>query len=515
MSAAYARPPPRRERAVPWLAGGLIMLAAGLAWETQYFVDPEVTLLPWLISRGWVLYRDLVDQHPPLFPVLLAGLGGGDPGLPLRLVILGLRVGTLALTYRVARRWAGPGAGLAALALAEAWLVPFEGTHLWYDGALGPIYLGVLWLVGGQGADGSDQVGPRHDFPRWWQRGGRALAVGLLLGCGCLIKQHAAVAVPFVAFALYAPRREAGLRFAWFAVGLAGPLLGAGAVLGLAGALDAAWTWVVAYNLGGSYAALAALAPASSEWPVLAALYAPLAAFGLACLLRRGAGVPAGWGQALGLLGLLLAATLPAWPRYGRFHFQAALPLLAVAGGLAGVTLAAAWRDAGHLGKVGAALGLLLVGVGLGAGAGHWLQAGTSQRAVLGPPQPPYAATVAPLRAWVDAHAAPAAPIFIYGLDALLYRVLEREPPRPWAPVLLPWIRAAGDTEARFWAGVDRARPAVVLVPAAGWDSGTAPGPDGQAATLRRDYQPAARFAVVSYAPAPPVGVVGLLRAAK
>src|SRR5512133_345519 len=88
-----------------------VALAAALAWGRQWFVDYEVALLPWLLRRGAVLYRDVADQHPPLFPALLA-LVDGDPGLPLRAVTVGLQALTLALTYAAARRWGGAVAGL-------------------------------------------------------------------------------------------------------------------------------------------------------------------------------------------------------------------------------------------------------------------------------------------------------------------------------------------------------------------------------------------------------------------
>src|SRR5215211_6317644 len=134
-------------RLLSGLAAAVIILAAGLAWRTQYFVDGETTLLPWLVGRGWVLYRDLIDQHPPLFPALLAVLSNGDPGPPSQGVIVGWRVLTLLLTYVVALRWAGVAAGLTAVLLTEAWLTAFDGTHLWYDSALAPVYLGVLALL--------------------------------------------------------------------------------------------------------------------------------------------------------------------------------------------------------------------------------------------------------------------------------------------------------------------------------------------------------------------------------
>jgi hypothetical protein len=126
---------------------------------------------------------------------------------------------------------------------------------------------------------------------------------------------------------------------------------------------------------------------------------------------------------------------------------QAAIPLLAVAGGVGLAWLVRAWLAGGR----GARLAGLLAGLGLlasaGVGLSEWAQV-QGWQAILGPPAAPYAATAPAVRAWVNQHVPANAPLFCYGLDALLYRVLEREPPRPWAPQL-PLILRAGDTEAR------------------------------------------------------------------
>jgi hypothetical protein len=472
--------------------------AAALAWGRQWFVDYEVALLPWLLRRGAVLYRDVADQHPPLVPLLLA-LVDGDPGLPLRAVTVGLQALTLALTYAAARRWGGGAAGLGALLLAALWAPAFDADHLWYDAALAPVYLGALWLL-------APPAGGR----------GRALALGALLGAGILLKQHAllAAAPVLAALALVTPRGARAGAVAWVALGPALAVAGAGALLAATGAARAAWYWIVAYSLTSDYATAAAAPPPPGEWPVLAALFAPALALPLAAWSAR-RGPPSGDSPAraqapallIALLGLLLIATLPAWPRYGRYHLAAAVPLCAVAAALAGrlalPALVRARRAAPALLAGGAALALLAWTAAGAAGAAAGLRGG-------GRPVAPYA-NAGPLRAWVAAHAAPADPVVIWGLDPLLYRVVERAPPLPWAPQY-PWIMAARDTEPRWWAAVARARAPVALVSAGGWALAVAPGVDSGEARLREGYHEAARFSVTNYPGAAPVAVVGLLR---
>jgi len=126
-----------------FLIGGAALV---YAWFEQYAVDAETTLLPWLIRRGWVLYADLVDQHPPLLPWLLVPFDG-DPGLPLRVAIFALRAVTLLFTYIVARRLCGAWGALVALSGAALWAIGANAAHLWYDGALAPVYLGIVFLL--------------------------------------------------------------------------------------------------------------------------------------------------------------------------------------------------------------------------------------------------------------------------------------------------------------------------------------------------------------------------------
>ncbi|MGI8586547.1 MAG: hypothetical protein ACR2M0_02525 [Chloroflexia bacterium] len=492
--------------APPAILIGLICL---LAWRVQYAVDQEVSLLPWLMGRGWVLYRDMIDQHPPLLPALLALLGASDPGLPLHLVIIGLLAVTLELAYALAARLAGRLAGLGAALLTATWGLPFDSLHLWYDGALAPIYLGVGCLAAAHLS--STRVG---EIASGRGRGLRtALVIGLLLGLGVLIKQHAAGAVPFVGAGMAFSERGSWQRVGAYAVGVVSPAAVAAALLWFQGAAGEAWYWAVVYNLTGNYPAAAGLPMPASEWGLAAALFLPAVALlliGGRYAWRDAAGGRLLVARALVAGGLLLAATLPAWPRYGRYHLQAAVPLLAVAAAVAAVQIAAVWHEGGLRGRLVAGAGLLLLSVYAVTGADQSAKA-LGYVSLSEAPSAPYAATLPGLRACVDAHAPPGTPIFLYGLDAMLYRVLEREPTRPWAPQL-PWIMAAGDTQARWWAGMEAARPPVALVSGSGWDSSPGPSMDSGEGRLRYHYRAVGRFAVAVYPGAPPYDVVCLVR---
>ncbi|MEP6776403.1 MAG: hypothetical protein ABJA50_12480 [Chloroflexota bacterium] len=506
---APARSRPGAPRGLNSRPAGLLALLVGLgavlyAWYEQYAVDAETTLLPWLIRRGWVLYTDLVDQHPPLLPWLLVPFDG-DPGMPLRVFIVALRAVTLVLTYVVARRLCGAWGALVTLTGAALWAIGANASHLWYDGALAPIYLVVLLLLVApdQSPRGTrDRVSATAEVPR-------ALALGVLLAAALLLKQHALVAVPGVILALAWDRHGRGRRVAAFALGLLVPLTLAGVYFILHGASQAAAYWVIAYSIARNYVSAAGMAPAGDTWwPIIAV--APALALGVAGIAR---GVRHVYGKYFRLWvagpGLLLAATLPIWPRYGRFHLQAAIPLLAVAAAASAVLLRDTLRQRRWQTRFLSVLAGLLLAVYFITGAS---EASTSFRiqTQLPPVAAPYAGTVPPLVNWVGAHTLPDAPIVLYGVDALLYRVLEHPPPRPWVPQLA-WILAAGDTEARWWLAMAWERPSIALVAASWWDSGASASDDPGPGWLRANYHADVRFALSVYPGAPSVSVVGLV----
>jgi len=288
-----------------------------------------------------------------------------------------------------------------------------------------------------------------------------------------------------------------------FAIGVGLPALCAALVFWWQGTLRDAWYWIVEYNFTGGYAEAAALAPSTAAVWMVVPLFAAVPALVLTAReipLRRGDGVWVVYG------GALIAALAPAYPRWGAFHLQAAVPLIGVA---AGIAAAAPLRGPDGSPRLASIVGMILVAASA-VGGSMGLPPVVRVSRLMGPPLEPYAGSIAPLRAWVDANAGDA-PIFIYALDQLLYTPLRREPVRPWAPQL-PWIMRAHGTDDRVWAAVERVRPNVVLVPANGWIASAAAGSQSGEARLRRNYHEAARFAVACCPLAPSTTVVGLVR---
>jgi 4-amino-4-deoxy-L-arabinose transferase-like glycosyltransferase len=141
MATASAPPTPRPSAPEPWLGPraewALVagLLAAALAvrlpglltgfWHDEvmyswvYFDDPA--------RRSWLLWRDV---HPPVYPLLLwlwSSLFGNQEAV-LRLPSLLCGLGSLVLSWRLARRCFGPAVAL----LATAFLT-FSPPHVWYS----------------------------------------------------------------------------------------------------------------------------------------------------------------------------------------------------------------------------------------------------------------------------------------------------------------------------------------------------------------------------------------------
>jgi hypothetical protein len=184
LSANRLAPPPRsvpvtpRERgwALGLLAAALALRLAGI-WEYRFNSDePQHAHVIWGWTRGLVQYRDLFDNHTPLFHMLwaplLAGFGESVRTLFwLRATMLPLYLAALGLTFVLGRRLLSARAALWGTVLT-ALLPPFfvKTLELRTD-----VPWALLWLAAFQVLTGGP-LGP-----------GRLLAAGLLVGTAAAV----------------------------------------------------------------------------------------------------------------------------------------------------------------------------------------------------------------------------------------------------------------------------------------------------------------------------------------
>ncbi|MBI5243598.1 MAG: hypothetical protein HY922_07925 [Elusimicrobia bacterium] len=200
------------------------MLALGLwhLWGARYyesFWDEDTNLvIGWLVSRGWLLHRDVFTHHMPVeyMPSALLAALFGNSFIAFRVFMLGLWGGVCALVFLLTRRWAA-GALLAAFfaGLGSFWLTYWYGHMMLVESYWGYAVLLSLALMGG----------PLGETPPAAR--GRAVGVGALLAFAVSASLNCAPACLCLALWLACDR---GWRrqWRWLAAGAAGWLALAG-----------------------------------------------------------------------------------------------------------------------------------------------------------------------------------------------------------------------------------------------------------------------------------------------
>lgn len=142
-----------------WSGGGILLLLVlvALVVRARTFGNPVIgfdeqyyLLVGEHMLRGALPYVDLFDRKPIGLFLLYAGAGwiggmfGDDGFLAYKLVATGFVVATAFGIQRMARRFAGAGAGVVAAILYILWLNLMEG-----EGGQSPVFYNALMLVAG------------------------------------------------------------------------------------------------------------------------------------------------------------------------------------------------------------------------------------------------------------------------------------------------------------------------------------------------------------------------------
>lgn len=235
----------------PWISL-LLLLVLRLAWLNAYTLNSDEAQhahVSWAWTQGLLPYRDVFDNHGPLFgwlhsPLLRLLDGRADVLTWLRLAMQFWYLVALSATAWMARRLYGWRVALVVVLIAG--LYPrffivsgqFRTDDMWM----------ALWLAGLAFVVGTP--------PRAW----RFFMAGLLVGCALSVSQKTLVLLATALFTVILLRQllpagapRAGAR-CWSA-GIAGLLLVPGMFtlwLALHGVLGDAWYGLALYNLGGA-----------------------------------------------------------------------------------------------------------------------------------------------------------------------------------------------------------------------------------------------------------------------
>ena len=274
-----------------------------LYWPLEFFSYPEFHIYPYLVNRGLIPYRQIIDQH---FPALtLTGtnfysLGFTDPLDFKKLALLLILVQSVFI-FKSAGKLRLKGRYFSVFAFA-LWQIYFAGNHLWYDS-----FVGFFAVIA---------------FYYWLGR--KYFVSGLLLGAAVLFKQSALILPLFLIpwAAVCSPGR---LKTAFrFAAGVFLPVAALFYWVYSRGVFDEFWFWTIEFNW--LYYPTLAFSPPSFR----AVLYLISPALVVVSSLiyqnkRTSVLFPVVWA------GLLV---LSGFTRVDRMHFQAAVPFLSLITGV-------------------------------------------------------------------------------------------------------------------------------------------------------------------------------------
>lgn len=391
-------------------------------------LGPRVVLQPWLMRQGYLLYKNIADEHPPLMPLFLLAMHQvvSDSFQVAKLTLVLLISITALLTFWAGKKGGGWLSGILSLVFFVLWSPIFGYGKLWYETFLAPIYILILIL--------------------WREPGYQAARylslTGLLLGVALLVKQHAIVVILGVFFWLFCnnrlnhnPIRNLPKEIFYLLLGIFLPV---GIFIAYywpkANTLDDLVFWLITFNFINNYTQLAALRPSLEQIRLLAPAYM-LVLPSVAGLWNKDGKSTRNVNTEIGLI-LLVTSSLTIYPRFGFFHLQASLPILAW---LSGTTLARLIQSNKNQTRLlkGVLWSLLLL----------WMlyTIPTFYNALQSPqPRKVYEySNLIPLVHEIRQHIGPTECIYILPDDeatANLYYLTQCLPPKLWIPTSYPWF---------------------------------------------------------------------------
>ncbi len=274
---------------------------------------PEMTLWPYLVLKGWLPYRDIAMAHNPLliFDLAIFYKLFGVSLLGLKLYTWTIILLTDILIYVVANKLTkNRSFALCALIFYLLWQPFFEGNGLWFDLALAPLALLIFYFLW------------KKEF--FWS--------GIFLGIAILVKQ---TAVWFIAPVIVQLTLSMWGAHKWrlfvgdlsmLALGSIIPLVFLLLHLLLTNTLSDFYFWAVKFGIF-----YLPKAPGQVLLPTIKQILALTVPFALilpALFFKKERKL------ILILLVWFLFASLGVYPRWSLFHFQPALPFLAIISGL-------------------------------------------------------------------------------------------------------------------------------------------------------------------------------------
>ncbi|MBU0922977.1 glycosyltransferase family 39 protein [Patescibacteria group bacterium] len=299
-----------KKRNTKIIIAGFLFLHLIFLFNLKFTAWPEMTLWPYLITKGWLPYKDIAIAHTPLLLVDLTILYKlfGVGLLQLKIYTWLLVLLTDVLLFWVVREIWNRKTAIFSLIFFIPFQLFYEGNGLWFDLALAPMALVVFYLI------------KKKDY----------LWAGIFWTLAFLTKQTAFwLLIPaglgcIQGISLQKPQKfiEKSKKFA---SGMLGTFLIAILVIWALGFLKDFYYWAFEFGIG-----ILPKAQGQIHLPSLRQLAISFFPFSILFFLfltqkRKESILLSIW---------VIAGVLGAFPRWELFHFQPALPFLAIAGGL-------------------------------------------------------------------------------------------------------------------------------------------------------------------------------------
>lgn len=127
---------------------GIICLHLSLMLIFKFTAWPEMLAYPYLISRGYRFYEDMIHPYMPLLPYVIFGVGKitGFTLITLRVITYLTLLISDILIWNIARRWFSQKGAILTVA-GYVWLsLVFDGNGLWFDLFLVPFLIFAWYL---------------------------------------------------------------------------------------------------------------------------------------------------------------------------------------------------------------------------------------------------------------------------------------------------------------------------------------------------------------------------------
>lgn len=128
----------------------ILILLVFFIFKTQHTAWTEMLIYPYLLNNGFSLYKDLIAPYTPLFIWFLQMTEkflGYTPAFSLGLTIILASVNTFLVRFVSSKLWKDNTLALSSASFYALWYFYFEGNGLWFDLAQTPLILGSFYFL--------------------------------------------------------------------------------------------------------------------------------------------------------------------------------------------------------------------------------------------------------------------------------------------------------------------------------------------------------------------------------